>query len=143
LWYELQKKGNQFKKSYAKIGDKIFQHNWNLPTWSYIEPVADAEGDATQLRNALTSPRRLHAARGKDWEEIAEESIADNAYAIERAMKQADKINQQFPDSPQVNWRDLISLPMPQGVTVSMQDPAVVKNQEASIAKTEAVTDAT
>jgi len=144
LWYELQKKGNQFKKSYAKIGDKIFQHNWNLPTWSYIEPVADAEGDATQLKNALTSPRRLHAARGKDWEEIAEESIADNAYAIERAMRQADKINQQFPDSPQVNWRDLISLPMPQGVTVSMQDPAVVKNQEASIEKTntEAVTDA-
>jgi len=35
----------------------------------------------------LTSPRRLHAARGNDWEEIAEESIADNAYAIARATK--------------------------------------------------------
>src|SRR5690606_1416277 len=36
----------------------LFAHNWNLPTWSYIEPVADAEGDAVQLRNTLTSPRR-------------------------------------------------------------------------------------
>jgi hypothetical protein len=125
------------KKAYSDIGERMFQHNWNLPTWSYIEPVADAEGDATQLRNALTSPRRLHAARGKDWEEIAEESIADNAYAIERAAKQAAEINAQFPDSPMVNWRDLIALPMPQGVTVAMQDPGAIKNLEESSASGE------
>jgi lambda family phage portal protein len=118
------------KKAYRKIGETIFQHNWNLPTWSYIEPVADAEGDATQLRNALTSPRRLHAARGKDWEEIAEESIADNAYAIERAAKQAAQINEQFPNSPAINWRDLIALPMPAGTTMAMQDPAAIAVQE-------------
>jgi capsid protein len=122
-------KDRSLRKAYSQIGDRIFTHNWNLPTWSYIEPVADAEGDATQLRNALTSPRRLHAARGKDWEEIAEESIADNAYAIERAAKQAADINASFPDGPMITWRDLISLPMPQGVTVSMQDPGVVKAQ--------------
>jgi lambda family phage portal protein len=139
-------KDKALKKAYADIGERIFQHNWNLPTWSYIEPVADAEGDATQLRNALTSPRRLHAARGKDWEEIAEESIADNAYAIERAAKQAAEINAQFPDSPMVNWRDLIALPMPQGVTVAMQDPGAIKNQEqaaeVALAEPEAVEDA-
>jgi lambda family phage portal protein len=121
------------KKAAAKIGDAIYRHNWNLPTWSYIEPVADAEGDATQLRNALTSPRRLHAARGKDWEEIAEESIADNAYAIERAAKQAAKINEQFPGSPAINWRDLIALPMPAGTTMAMQDPAAIAVQEANV----------
>lgn len=120
------------RAKYKKIGSAIFRHNWNLPTWSYIEPVADAEGDATQLRNALTSPRRLHAARGKDWEEIAEESIEDNAYAIERAATQAAKINAAFPDSPAVTWRDLIALPMPAGTTMSMQDPAVVQAQEES-----------
>jgi lambda family phage portal protein len=135
-------KDRSLKKAYSQIGDRIFTHNWNLPTWSYIEPVADAEGDATQLRNALTSPRRLHAARGKDWEEIAEESIADNAYAIERAAKQAADINASFPDGPMITWRDLISLPMPQGVTVSMQDPAVVKNQEQAVEAAEVVTDA-
>jgi capsid protein len=123
-------KDKPLKKAYSQIGERIFTHNWNLPTWSYIEPVADAEGDATQLRNALTSPRRLHAARGKDWEEIAEESIADNAYAIERAAKQAADINAAFPNSPAITWRDLIALPMPAGTTMAMQDPAAIAVQE-------------
>jgi capsid protein len=137
-------KDQALKKAHKKLGETIFQHNWNLPTWSYIEPVADAEGDATQLRNALTSPRRLHAARGKDWEEIAEESIADNAYAIERAAKQAAKINEQFPNSPAVNWRDLIALPMPAGTTMAMQDPAAIAVQEKTVgAEGEATTQPT
>jgi len=118
------------RKAARTLGDVIYRHNWNLPTWSYIEPVADAEGDATQLKNALTSPRRLHAARGKDWEEIAEESVEDNAFAIQVAAKQAAKINAAFPDSPPVNWRDLIALPMPAGMTMAMQDPAAVAVQE-------------
>lgn len=108
----------------------IFRHNWNLPTWSYIEPVADAEGDATQLRNALTSPRRLHSARGKDWEEVSEEIIEDNVYAIQRAAKAATKFNADNPTSPPLTWRDLISLPMPEGQTLALQDPAVVAKQE-------------
>jgi lambda family phage portal protein len=123
------------KKAASKLGDVIYRHNWNLPTWSYIEPVADAEGDATQLRNALTSPRRLHAARGKDWEEIAEESVADNAFAISAAAKQADELNAAFPNSPKVTWRDLIALPMPAGTTMAMQDPAAIEVQEASAAE--------
>ena len=105
----------------------IFGHNWQLPTWSYIEPVADAEGDTAQLRNALTSPRRMHAARGKDWETIAEEIIDDNIYAIQRAQQQADKHNSQFPKAPPLSWRDLIPLPMPEGQTLALQDPAVTE----------------
>ena len=115
----------------------LFSHEWHLPTWSYIEPVADAEGDATQLRNALTSPRRLHAARGKDWEEIAEESIADNAYAIQRAAKQAAEINAAFPGGPAISWRDLIALPMPAGTTMAMQDPAAIAVQAEAAGATE------
>lgn len=138
--YIAETKDAAIRKAFANLGDGIFRHNWNLPTWSYIEPVADAEGDATQLRNALTSPRRLHAARGKDWEEIAEESIADNAYAIERAAKQAAEINAAFPNSPAVTWRDLIALPMPAGTTMAMQDPAAIAVQEASVEGGEAVT---
>jgi capsid protein len=118
------------KKAAGTLGDAIYRHNWNLPTWSYIEPVADAEGDATQLKNALTSPRRLHAARGKDWEEIAEESIEDNAFAIQAANTKAAAVNKQFPESPPINWRDLIALPMPAGMTMAMQDPAAVAVQE-------------
>jgi lambda family phage portal protein len=119
------------RKASKRPGVDIFGHVWNLPTWSYIEPVADAEGDATQLRNALTSPRRMHAARGKDWETIAEEIIDDNVYAIERANKAAAKINASNPLAP-VTWRDLIPLAMPAGTTMAMQDPNAVAVQEAA-----------
>lgn len=130
------------QRAQARKRIDIYGHNWHPPTWSYIEPVADAEGDAVQLRNALTSPRRLHAARGKDWEQIAEESIADNAYAIERAAKQAAAINAAFPDGPAINWRDLIALPMPNGTTMAMQDPAAVAVQEKAVDKPEVSADA-
>jgi hypothetical protein len=119
------------RRASKRSGVDIFGHVWNLPTWSYIEPVADAEGDATQLRNALTSPRRMHAARGKDWETIAEEIIDDNVYAIERANKAAAKINATNPLAP-VTWRDLIPLAMPAGTTMAMQDPNAVAVQEAA-----------
>jgi lambda family phage portal protein len=128
------------RRASKRSGVDIFGHVWNLPTWSYIEPVADAEGDATQLRNALTSPRRMHAARGKDWETIAEEIIDDNVYAIERANKAAAKINASNPLAP-VTWRDLIPLAMPAGTTMAMQDPNAVAVQEASAgSETEAAT---
>jgi hypothetical protein len=108
---------------------KIYGHNWNLPTWSYIEPVADAEGDATQLRNALTSPRRLHNARGGDWEETADEIVEDNFYAIDKAAKKAEEFNKANPTSPPINWRDLMPLVMPAGQTLALQDPAMVEAQ--------------
>jgi len=75
----------------------------------------------------------LHAARGKDWEEVSDEISEDNAYAIKNAIRTAKMINEEFPDSPQVNWRDLMPLPMPQGVTVAMQDPGAIKNQETEL----------
>jgi len=114
---------------------KLFNHNWNLPTWSYIEPVADAEGDATQLRNALTSPRRLHNARGGDWEETADEIIEDNAYAIEKAAAKATEFNAANPTSPPLSWRDLIPLVMPAGQTIALQDPAMLEAQAAATEK--------
>lgn len=107
----------------------LYRHDWGLPKWSYIEPVADAEGDATQLRNALTSPRRLHHARGNDWEEVSEEIIEDNLYAIQRAAARASEFNAKFSSMPPLTWRDLISLPMPEGQTLSLQDPNLVANK--------------
>jgi lambda family phage portal protein len=117
------------RKAAKKSSVNLYGHEWHLPTWSYIEPVADAEGDATQLRNALTSPRRLYAARGKDWEEVAEEIIEDNSYAISRAMAQAAEVNAANPGQPALVWRDLLPIPMAEGATLSMQDPALIEAQ--------------
>lgn len=107
----------------------IYGHKWNAPTWQYIEPRADAEGDALRLQNALTSPRRLHAEGGRDWEDIAGEIVDDNMIAIMRAKKSASVINRRYPDDVPVHWRELISLPMPNGIQMTMQDPGVVEAQ--------------
>jgi lambda family phage portal protein len=120
------------KAASEKSKGNIYRHNWNLPTWSYIEPVADAEGDATQLRNALTSPRRLHSARGGDWEETADEIVEDNLYAIQKAATKAAEFNTENPTSPPLSWRDLIPLVMPAGQTLALQDPAMVEAQSAA-----------
>lgn len=130
-WVE---RDSNLKKWATRSGVNITAHNWNLPTWSYIEPVADAQGDAEQLKNCLTSPRRLHAARGKDWEELSEEIVDDNSYAIQIAMSKAESINKSNPTQPQVSWRDLLPLPMATGQTLALQDPAAIEVQQANAA---------
>ena len=55
------------RREHARIGNAIFKHVWNAPAWQYIEPLKDAQGDAFQLQNGLTSPRRLHGRRGQDF----------------------------------------------------------------------------
>ena len=109
----------------------LFEHKWNAPTWSYIDPVGDANGDALRIQNALTSPRRLHAERGRDWEDIASEIVQDNTLAITLAKRAAEQINKKYPADLPVHWRELISLPMPNGVQMTMQDPGVVEAQQA------------
>jgi capsid protein len=113
-------------------GVDIFGHRWNAPTWQYIDPVSDAQGDALRIQNALTSPRRLHAEGGRDWEEIADEIVSDMSYAIVKAKQRAVAINSQFQDNAPVHWRELISLPMPAGIQMTMQDSqAMVQQAEA------------
>ena len=123
------------RKAAAKAGISIFHHAWNAPRWKYIDPMKDSEGDASRIRNAQTSYRRLHAEQGHDWEEIVEEQISDTAYAIVRAKKEAIRINKLVNDGAPVNWRDLVNLVVPSGVTMNIQDPEMLKQQ----AETEAL----
>jgi lambda family phage portal protein len=97
-------------------------HRWNPPTFPYIEPLTDASADLLQQRNALNSPRRIHGSRGRDWEEVAGEIVADNAMAITKALEAAQVINTKFPDAA-VHWRELISLPTPDGVQIALGQP--------------------
>lgn len=101
-------------------GVNLFSHRWNAGTWAYIEPLKDASADLLRMRNALISPRRLHAERGRDWQEVATEIVADNAFAIERAKQRAAEINKRFSDGQPVHWRELVSLPTPDGVKVAL-----------------------
>jgi lambda family phage portal protein len=97
----------------------IFRHGWHAPRWPYIEPLTDASADLLRDRNGQISKRRLHAERGIEWSELAREIVEDNALAIRLAKQSADQINQEFGDNP-VHWRELISLPTPDGTQINL-----------------------
>ena len=111
-------------------------HKWNAPTWQYIDPVGDAQGDMLRLQNALTSPRRLHAERGRDWEDLQQEIVEDYAMAVEAAKQRAMQINEKYDDGQPVHWQQLMPVPMPTGIQMTIQDRNGLldqqKNQEAS-----------
>lgn len=108
--------------SAAQRGDiDIFKHRWNCPGWPYLEPMKDAAADLLQQRNALNSPRRIQAMRGREWNDIVAEIVEDNSTAIRAAKREAASINQSEGGDP-VHWRELISLPTPDGVTVNIDN---------------------
>lgn len=107
-------------RAMQELGPAYFRHGWNFPKWPYIEPLKDAQADLLQVRNALNSPRRIQAARGRDWEKVAAEIVTDNGLAIELAIKEAKRLNAMLSDGEKVHWREIISLPTPDGVQVAL-----------------------
>jgi len=112
------------RKAAGKSKVRILNHKWQAPTWPYIEPLKDASADLLRVRNGLISPRRLHAERGREWEEIAREIVEDNVLAISAAMKAAAVLNASAPEGQQVHWREVLSLPTPDGVSVKLAESA-------------------
>ena len=95
----------------------LFSHRWHAPTFPYIEPLKDAQADLLQQRNALNSARRIQASRGRDWDDVSTEIVEDNRSAIRKAVVAAKELNGEFPDA-NIHWRELISLPTAEGVSV-------------------------
>lgn len=104
-------------------GVNILGHEFGLPGWRYIEPLKDAQGDAFQIQNALTSQRRSHAARGQDWDTISDEIVEDNAVMIIKAKRMAMQINESLQDGQPVHWRELANMPIPSGLKMDLKDP--------------------
>lgn len=111
------------RRAEAKLGKRIFSHHWNTPSWESVDPIKDAQADALELQNALTSPRRLHGRKGQDWGEVASEMVEDYAMAIILAKRQAMEINQTIQDEQPVHWRELLPIVMPNGLKMDLQDP--------------------
>ncbi|MDE2100770.1 MAG: phage portal protein [Patescibacteria group bacterium] len=102
-------------------GANVFGHRWEAPRWPYIDPLKDASSDLLRQRNALASPSRIQQEHGDNWDTTTSEIVRDNGMAIRKAKKEAADINREFPDDPPVQWRELMSLPTPDGVQVSLQ----------------------
>ncbi|HEX5500147.1 MAG TPA: hypothetical protein VFX03_13005, partial [Thermomicrobiales bacterium] len=56
----------------------------------------------------------------RDWPTQVREIVEDNTLAIRAAKEAAQELNAQFPDDDRVHWRELISLPTPDGVKITV-----------------------
>ena len=104
-------------------GIDLFGHVWHPAGWPYIQPVEDATGDLIQIRNHLTSPRRLAARRGMDYEVHLQECHEDYEIRINSAQDTADRLNVRNKSRKgwvQITWRDVDQPPMPEGVNVNV-----------------------
>jgi lambda family phage portal protein len=110
---------------------KIFRHRWNPPEWQYIEPLKDASAELLRSRNALISHRRLHAERGRDWDEVSTEIVEDNVKAIRKAVLAKQDLAGEFPDEV-FHWREFLSLPTPDGISVSIGSESDSEKQEVT-----------
>lgn len=95
---------------------------WQLPGWPYIEPLKDISADVLEERTAQNSPRRIQAKRGRNFWDVCDEIVADNTYRISAAKKAAAAINKKFDDGQPVHWREVISLPSPEGITIQLAE---------------------
>ena len=103
-----------------------FSAGFFTPGEDYIHPVEDRQADLLDLRNMLSSPRRVHSKRGNNFYEIVEETIFDNGFAIERAIQKANDINSRFNLPTPITWREILNMPTPDGVSYQLpvQQPA-------------------
>jgi capsid protein len=83
------------------------RHNWKRPSFAYIEPNKDAQADALQQERFLSSPRRLQGARGREWDEVVAECIADRKQLFELAIQASQELEEKY--DVDISWRDILS----------------------------------
>jgi capsid protein len=110
----------EVKAIYDRIGDKIFKHVWRMPKWPYIQPVEESTAKILRKQNMLSSPRRIHGEDSEDWEEIVDETVLDIAYAIEAAANKAKELTEKLGLDPPLHWRELLNLPIPNGLQIAV-----------------------
>jgi capsid protein len=117
-----------------RLGVKFFAHEWNLPSWPYIQPLQDTQANAMRLEKRLISPRRLHNEHNQDYELITDESVLDSEYAVSKAIEAAQRIKKKYKVA--VDWHEFLHLPTSNQTSVALQAQAdkVGTNQAAAAA---------
>jgi capsid protein len=81
--------------AFGRLGPAYFTATWNTPRWPYIQPLQDAQADELRVKSRLTSPRRMQAERGQDYDDITAELVADNAGLWRAAIAAAADIERE------------------------------------------------
>lgn len=95
-----------------------FAHTWHAQELPYIQPVDDATADILQAKGLLSSPRRIAASRGIDFDDLTQEIVDDHAQRITLAHEKAQEINEKL--GLDLTWRDILQWPMPDGVQLAV-----------------------
>lgn len=104
-------------------GKPIFRHIWTPPTWGYIDPLKDTTADLLQQDGLLNSRRRIQAAKGRNWFNVADEIVEDNAYAIRRSVLELRKLKEEFPEELQsLTWREVLQLTNVEKLRITITD---------------------
>jgi lambda family phage portal protein len=117
---------------------KLLRHKWQNPGWNYLDPEKDAKADAVKLENGLSSPRRVVAKQGHDWEQLVDETVKDREYAIRKALDASKAIEEEYGET--VHWREILHLAAPSGVSVSIMtgnEPQLEQKKDDSEEKDE------
>jgi hypothetical protein len=103
----------QLRSAATRSGINLLNHHWTAPGWRYIEPFKDARTDAFRLDNLLTSPTRLQAEHGDQYEDIVNETIRDRKMLIVKAIAAAKEIKAET--GVTVDYREVIHEDLMQG----------------------------
>lgn len=104
-----------------RLGTKFFNHSWQPDAWQYIEPNKDATGDLVQTSNLMMSETRRCNRLGIQFRPETQQIISDRLWRIEQAHLACEALNQKYP-AIEVTWRDIVSLPTPQGMSGKMPE---------------------
>lgn len=106
-------------------GVDIFYTRWSRPSWEYVQPVQDAAADISKIRSLISTMRRVHGSRGDDFDEITTEAVNDNMALYRKCRDAARMLNEEaMDDSERVSWREMLALPTPEGISVSLSAAA-------------------
>ena len=82
------------------------KHVVRAPSSRYVDPLKDATGDKVRQDELLESPRQIAAERGRAYDDIVSETVADRAAMIEAAMAEAERIG--------VTWQEILGQAPPE-----------------------------
>lgn len=98
-------------RALTKLGREAFlRHEFRTPSWTYIQPLQDAQANDVRLKGRQVSPRKLAAEIGTEHETVIDHIVEDNAYTIRKAVEAAKKI--QTDTGVAVDWHELLYIPI-------------------------------
>jgi capsid protein len=104
-------------RPFIRDGRMQLPHDWRFPQWPYVEPLKDRLADIADVGNCLSSAREVDARNGRKFFNKVDLVIEERAYAIDKAIQVAAKLNAKHKDNQvPVRWDQLFCFPSPDGI---------------------------